>query len=176
MDAYAEGDAGAFSALYDELAPRLYSYVRRLTGVDVAAEDIVQQVFLRVHDARSRFARGAHVEPWLFAIARRLTIDWARNEGRRWDPNAFESLTSDAQTPDDAASGGQFADALGDELTSVSTKLREAFLLVRVEGFSTAEAAEILGTTALAVKLRAHRAGVLLRPRLRRFRPGGGTE
>lgn len=176
MDAFAEGDAAAFDVLYDELAPRLYTYVRRMTRVDAAAEDVVQQCFLNMHQARSRFVAGSHVEPWAFAIARRLTIDWARIEGRAWDAGALDTMAGDFQGPEMLAHQEEFLAALHAELESVPHKLKEAFLLVRVEGFSAAEAAEILGTTAMAVKLRAHRAGVMLRPGLLRFGAEGDSK
>lgn len=176
MDAFAEGDAMAFETLYDELAPRLYAYVRRLTRVDAAAEDIVQQCFLNIHQARSRFVRGSQVEPWAFAIARRLVIDWARIQGRTWDAGALDDTFGNSQGPEVIAHQSDFLIALRSELELVPEKLREAFLLVRVEGFSLAEAAELLGTTAVAVKLRAHRAGVLLRSSLFRFNAGGDSE
>lgn len=169
MDAYADGDDSAFSMLYDELAPKLYGYVRRMTRIDEPARDIVQQTFMNMHHARSRFSRRASVEAWMYAIARRLTINWARAEGRRWVPLAVEELVSALRGPEEEASAAELREALFSEIESVPEKLREAFLLVRVEGFSAAEAAEVLGTSAMAVKLRAHRAGIILRPAMAKF-------
>lgn len=176
MDAYADGDSAAFATVYDELSPRLYAYVRRMTRLDSVAQDIVQQSFLNLHNARGRFVRGSLVEPWVFAIARRLTIDWSRLEKRSWDPETLDSVASEEHGPESDAHQSALLTAVRAELESVPQKLREAFLLVRLEGFSTAEAAEVLGTTATAVKIRAHRAGVLLRPRLARFGGQGETE
>lgn len=170
MDAYADGDSSAFADVYDELSPRLYAYVRRMTRVDSVAQDIVQQCFLNLHHARSRFVQGSHVEPWAFAIARRLTIDWARLEKRSFSPGTLDGVPSKEHGPEADAHQSALLAAVRTELESVPEKLREAFLLVRLEGFSTAEAAEVLGTSAMAVKIRAHRAGVLLRSRLSRFR------
>jgi RNA polymerase sigma-70 factor, ECF subfamily len=176
MDAYADGDAAAFEVLYDQLAPRVYAYVRRLTRADAVAEDIVQQCFLRLHQARGTFVRGTSVEPWVYAIARRLTIDWARKERVDWDGNLVERLVAAELAPDDRATAAELAGALREELESVSPGLREAFILIRVEGLSSAEAGKVLGITALGAKLRAHRAGLLLRPRLARFGTTEGEE
>jgi len=176
MDAYADGDASAFSLVYDDLAPRLYAFVRRRTGVDAVAEDLVQQCFFNVHQARSRFVRGSHIEPWIFAIVRRLTIDWGRVEARNGDPRALDLMTHDGRLPDLEAYDAELVAAFAAELEGVPEKLRKAFLLVRLEGFSTAEAAELLGTTAVAVKIRAYRAGVLMRGGLRKFRGDRGSE
>jgi RNA polymerase sigma-70 factor, ECF subfamily len=176
MDAYADGDAAAFDVLYDRLAPRLYAYVRRLTRADAVAEDITQQSFLRLHQARGSFVRGTRVEPWAYAIARRLTIDWARRERVDWDGYLVESLVAGGLAPDERAAGAELASALRKELELVSPGLCEAFILIRVEGLSSAEAGKVLGITALGAKLRAHRAGLLLRPRLARFGTTEGEE
>ena len=82
MNQYADGDATAFGALYDELAPRLYRYATRQTRSRSASEDVVQQAFLPIHCARDRFVRGAAVLGWAYAITRRLLVDVTRRQGR----------------------------------------------------------------------------------------------
>lgn len=174
MDAYAEGNTEAFAVVYDELADRLYAYVLGMVRVASVAEEILQQAFLRMHQARGSFAPKAPVEPWAFAIARRLTIDWLRSEKSRWDQVASpEDMLYSGPDPELATMELELTDAFRRELEVVPLQLREAFWLVRVEGFSLADAAGVLGTTAVAVKMRAHRAGVLLRTRLSRFRVTG---
>jgi RNA polymerase sigma-70 factor (ECF subfamily) len=83
MDRYACGDDAAFGDLYEALAPCLLGFLVRLTGDTSAAEDLLQQTFLQMHDARGRFARGADVTPWAMAIARRLFIDSTRRSRAR---------------------------------------------------------------------------------------------
>jgi RNA polymerase sigma factor (sigma-70 family) len=78
MARYANGESRAFVEVYDELAPSLFHYLQKLARNDATAEDLLQQTFLRMHDARGRFTPGAAVEPWAFSIARRLFIDWYR--------------------------------------------------------------------------------------------------
>lgn len=165
MDAYADGDDSAFCIIYDELAPRLSSYVRRIRHDKAGTDDLLQQIFLSMHQARGSFVRGARVEPWAYAIARHTVIDMSRQNARRNHLARGECvLPADANfTPEASARTSELEQALRGRLHSVPEKLREAFLLVRVEGLSTAEAAQVLGSTALAVKLRAHRAAVMLR-------------
>lgn len=78
MDRYADGDASAVGEVYERLAPRLRAFFLRRTGDCGAADDLVQETFVRVHLARESFVRGADVVPWAFAIARRLLIDRRR--------------------------------------------------------------------------------------------------
>lgn len=178
MHAYADGQDAAFAIVYDELSPRLLGYVQRKTRALDAAEDIVQHVFLNMHRARARFAPGSRVEPWAYAIARRLTIDWARARSPHAlgaDVDAGDSMGSvDTTTsPEGLVQAAELEDALRLELADVPEHLREAFLLVRIEQLSIQDASDILGTSPSATKVHVHRAGLRLRPRLAAFLNGG---
>ncbi len=165
MDRYADGDDAAFAQVYDALSPRLYGYLLRQTREHSRAEDLLQQTMLHIHRARSRFIRGAEVTPWAFAIARRLLVDSIRR-GKR-------EVISDGGDPEAGADSGPNAHdllqarELATRVEGVLAKLpqsqRAAFELIRNEGLSMAEAAQVLGTTVAAVKLRAHRAYEALR-------------
>jgi RNA polymerase sigma-70 factor, ECF subfamily len=169
MDRYACGEDAAFSELYDLLAPRLSSFIMRRTRDPGKTEDLVQQTFLQMHTARRHFAQGAAVTPWAFAIARRLLIDTFRKKGRDPvsvdDDDARESVAPGA-SPDEVAARRRLARRMSEELSRVSETDRTAFELVRCDGLSMAEAAEVLGTTANAVKLRAFRTAEALRATL----------
>jgi len=166
MERYADGDVTAFSALYDELAPRLFRFAARQLQSHAAAEDVVQQALLQIHCARDRFTRGAAVLPWAYAIARRLVIDVTRRRGRedlRANPVQDSDEPSGAAAPDEALHRKRSEAALRRDLLHLPPALREAFELLKVEGLSVAEAAEVLGITRGMVKIRAHRATVALR-------------
>ncbi len=171
MDRYADGDDSAFGALYDELGPRLYRFVLRQTRNPNAAEDIVQQTMMQIHCARDRFRRGADVLPWAFAIARRLHIDVVRRRKHQ------ELLTDDGEShisarapvtdaPDEMLYGKQLEAAVIAALARVPESQRVAFMLVRVEGLSVIEAAEVIGISVSAMKVRAHRAYEAMREAL----------
>ena len=167
MDRYAAGDDAAFAELYDLLAPRLYGYLLRQTRDPARAEDLVQQTMLHIHRARGRFIRGAEVTPWAFAIGRRLMIDAIRRgkrevlAGDREEPSQEAPATEDAA--DDLVQAQETANRIQRELARLPETQRVAFELVKQEGLSLAEAAQVLGTTVAAVKLRAHRAYEALR-------------
>jgi RNA polymerase sigma-70 factor, ECF subfamily len=164
MERYADGEDAAFSELYDALAPRLYAFAMRQTGDGSSAEDVVQQTLLRMHRSRGEFVRGARVLPWAFAIARRLIIDGHRR--RRFESPA-EELPPEAASieagADELVAAGETAQLLSAHFERLSEPQREAFILVKQEGLSHAEAAEALGTTVTAIKLRVHRAYETLR-------------
>jgi RNA polymerase sigma-70 factor, ECF subfamily len=172
MDRYACGDDGAFSELYDLLAPRLSSFLLRRTRDEGLAGDLAQQTFLQMHSARRHFAPGADVIPWAFAIARRLLIDWFRKNGRERDVVDMDDGREERESvapgagPDEVLGRRRLARRIEEELARVPEAHRAAFDLVKREGLSLAEAAEVLGTTVTAVKLRLHRTYEALRDAL----------
>ena len=181
MDRYAAGDASAFPELYDALAPRLFQYLLKLARGDRArAEDLLQQTFLRMHDARGRFVSGSAVVPWAYAIARRLFVDAVRRDRKEDLSGLADDLVagtaSDGPTPEADVEARRMAVELAAELERLPANQREAFLLVRDEGLSMAEAALVLGTTVAGVKLRASRAYKALRAVLALQGSGPGEE
>jgi RNA polymerase sigma-70 factor, ECF subfamily len=150
------------------IAPRLFGYLLRRTRDSARAEDNLQQTLLQIHRARGKFIQGAAVLPWAFTIARRVLADSAR-QGRR------EVLLADGD-PDLALSNEPGADAvfcaqqlrrtLESKLSKLAPAQRAAFELTKGEGLTMAEAAQALGTTVTAVKLRNHRAYEALRSAL----------
>jgi RNA polymerase sigma-70 factor, ECF subfamily len=168
MERYAAGNDAAFAAVYDKIAPRLYGYLLRQTRDRSRAEDLVQQTMLHIHRARSRFIPGAEVTPWAFAIARRLLLDGLRRARREGTP--AEDDPDSAFASDDAADEMVQARELAARIASVLGRIPEsqriAFELLKHEGLTVAEAAEVLGATHAAVKLRAHRAYEALRAAL----------
>jgi RNA polymerase sigma-70 factor (ECF subfamily) len=170
MDRYAEGDDAAFAEVYDLLAPRLLAFFNRQLGDATRAEDIVQQTLLQMHAARRNYATGSDVMPWAFAIGRRVLID-ARRRTRK--EVLFHSAEADAaaldlgvdreSVPDGLASTREMAEMVRAELNRLPASQRAAYDLVREEGLSVAQTAEVLGTTPTAVKLRVHRVYEALR-------------
>jgi len=167
MDRYADGDDAAFAEIYDLLAPRLYGFLLRQTRDSSRAEDILQQSFLQIHSARGRFIRNAEVLPWAFAIARRLVIDGLRRRrqevslpGDSADEDGQE-LGIDARA-DEVLQAKQLGSRLEGGLARLPENQRAAFELVKFEGLSYREAADVLGATVAAVKVRVHRAGLVL--------------
>ena len=163
MERYAAGDDAAFEAVYDSLSGRLYAYLRRQVPDPQGCDDLLQETFLRMHKARGSFVTGAPVLPWAFAIARRLVLDRVRRDRRAppgrgdLDPDPV-SLVGTADRPDQVVEAREVARRLGRALARLPESQRTAFELLKQDGLTLAEAAEVLGVTVTAVKLRAHRA------------------
>jgi RNA polymerase sigma-70 factor (ECF subfamily) len=125
---------------------------------------MVQQTLLHMHAARRNYVTGSDVVPWAFAIGRNVLVD-SRRRGRREvlfatagaDAAAMELAVDRASSPDDIAATRQMAERVRSEFDRLPAAQRAAYDLVRSGGLSVAEAAEVLGTTPTAVKLRVHR-------------------
>ena len=172
MGRYCDGDAAAFHMLYALVAGKVLAYLVGLTGDRATAEDLLQQTFLKLHQARAMYVRGANPVPWIYTIAHRTFLDEARRRKR-----SRTRLTGDGVTPETSPADldGTAAEARSDEpdpsaaaaamaaLAKLPERQREALLLTKIHGRSLAEAAAITGTTPGAIKLRAHRAYEALR-------------
>lgn len=177
MERVVEGDAVAFEALYGHLAPRVRSMLRALSGDPRLTEDLLQTTFLKLYRARDTWLRGAPVEPWVFAIARRTFLDHLRRRRRRPEQLTADGAVPDPPPPDDAPVGFARLDeatlrALEASLAALNPTHREALVLLKLEGLSVAEAAAVAGVTPGNLKVRAHRAYEALRKALG---VGGGT-
>jgi RNA polymerase sigma-70 factor (ECF subfamily) len=175
MARYCDGDANACREIYSRVAPRLVAYLTRMCGERSTAEDLVQQTFLKVHNARGAYVRGADPVPWMFAIAHRTCLDELRRRQRsRVRVTQSDRMPEEAAGLDGVATERAAPPAADPEMVSAAMAAldnlppaqREALILTKLSGKSIAEAAAITGATPGAVKLRAHRAYVALRKAL----------
>jgi len=180
MARYCDGDRSAFRELYARVAPRLCAYLLRLAGRRALAEDLLQVTFLKVHRARAAYVRGAAPMPWLYAIAHRTFLDEARRQKRtrvvaarpreqsRHDPvpEVAAHISGKPESEVEQQRDQSVVQAVLAALDDLPHNQREALVLTKLQGRTLAEAAEIAGTTAGAMKLRAHRAYVALRKAL----------
>ena len=183
MDRYARGgDDAVFDELYRRGAPRVRGFLIRLCGDAALADDLTQEAFLRIHRARGGFVAGAPALPWMLAIARNAFLDQARRAQVRQKTSTrvdAEQGGAHAEAPpgtrgDEVLAAREMLDVVRATLEAMPVPHREAFVLIRFEGLSVGEAAQILGTTEGAVKIRAFRAYEALRAELGRATGGAG--
>jgi RNA polymerase sigma-70 factor (ECF subfamily) len=160
MAAYTADDAEAFRELHRRLAPKLYSYLLRLSRDPALAEDVLQATFAKLHRARATYLPGAKVLPWAMVIARRTFLDECRGLAAQREVLGADGVLperkSEHPSPDHVADMRRALDRLPDQY-------RSAIQLTKLIGFSGEEAADLLSTTQSAVKLRVHRGYAMLR-------------
>src|SRR5690606_16810834 len=134
------------------------------------AEDLLQVTFAKLYRARASYLNDAPLLPWVLAIARRSFYDEVRQLNSR-----REELSKDGALPEPGGvqstpqAENELTDVLERALAELPEMYREAIILTKVTGLSLAEAAEVVGATPSAVKLRVHRGYKLLRDILERL-------
>jgi RNA polymerase sigma-70 factor (ECF subfamily) len=165
MEQYVAGSASAFDQLYRRTAPQLYGYIVRLTQDRNRADDLLQVTFAKVHRARGSYLRGAPVLPWMLAIARRSFYDERRTAHAKHE-QLTRSGTLPETEPAQADCASDVTEAVERALDAMPVHYREAIQLTKVTGLTIKEAAQVLDTSPMAVKLRVHRGYALLRRQL----------
>ena len=173
MSRYAAGNDAMFPELYRLVTPALARFVDRRLANKARLPDIVQETMLRVHRSRASFARGSAVMPWILSIARRQLVDEYRRDARErklrvGSTHQLAARAAPATPPsaEEVIVAKQTVERLDRALATVPEAQRAAMRLVRGEGLSHADAARSLGTSALGVRLRTHRACRALREAL----------
>jgi RNA polymerase sigma-70 factor (ECF subfamily) len=159
----------ALSRLVAEYSPRVYGLLYRLTGTPEAAEDLLQETFLRVVRTIEEYEHDGKFEQWLFRIAANLARDRARQLKRRGPQRALDDESGAAATQGLAAASvpAQPAEMLlrreeGERLAAALARLtapeREILLLRHFAELSFKEIAELLEVPLGTALARAHRA------------------
>jgi len=154
MLAYRGGDAGAFDTLYRRHRGALYRFVLRSLKHRAAAEELFQDVWMRVIEARSRYAPQARFTTWLYTIAHNLLVDHWRKKGLTLVSLDTEDVPSESANPARQAEARETLARFMHALEALPAAQREAFLLHEEGGLSVAEIAAATGTNEAAAKSR----------------------
>jgi RNA polymerase sigma-70 factor, ECF subfamily len=153
------GDERAFSLILRAYETPVYNYVLRLVGGDRAlAEDLTQEVFLRVFQGLPKFSLRSKFTTWLFQVTKNRVLDELRASERR--PRALVALDDIAplEVLDQPVERLEEIDALWRAVENLSTDLKMALLLRDVVGLSYTEIADALEVTLATVKWRIYKA------------------
>jgi RNA polymerase sigma-70 factor (ECF subfamily) len=169
-----DGDEEAFEQLVEIHQSRVFGTVVKMLGSDADADDIAQQVFVRVWQSASRYSPQAKFTTWLLTITRNLVF----NEMRRRHRSRLVPLETDdseaprehpdhsVRTPAEKASEAELQDAIAAAIAALPEAQRMAVVLRRYEDLSYEEIAEVLETTVPSVKSLLFRARTELKERL----------
>jgi len=149
------------AALFDRHHLAVFRFLRRMTGSLSLAEDLTQEVFLRVVRGIDSYEERSRETSWIFRIARNVLADRHRAQVR--SPPAT-ALRDAAIAP--CVASQALATALDEALARLPDEEREAFLMREVGGLGYREIAEASGATADAARMRIYRARLALREAL----------
>lgn len=181
MERYQRGDARAFEILVSKHQGPVFNFVLRILGHREAAEDVLQEVFMRVVKGAAQFERRAKFTTWVYTIARNLCIDAQRKARyRRTDsldqgvddepdgPTLGATIGDGSRGTDDRAFDVQARAAIVAAIAELSEEQREVFTLREYAGLPFQEIANIVGCPENTVKSRMRYALENLRKHLER--------
>ena len=167
-----DGDGAAFKTIFDEHYPTIFRYVVYRVGTEETAEDLANEVFLRLVDGIDGFTyTGRPLIAWLYTIARNLVNDHHRRRGRaRWVA-LDEGLEAATPDPEERAALALDCGRLAQALEQITEDQRQVIVLRFLQGLDNHTVAQILDKSYGAVKALQHRGLAALR---RQLDLGGG--
>jgi RNA polymerase sigma-70 factor, ECF subfamily len=166
----ASGVTSDTSLMWAEFASRLRAFLARRVPPGIEADDVLQEVFLRVMRHLPSLRETDRLEAWLFQIARNTLHDAMRTRQRRDSrTDALEiDLPADAEMEDERAAEAELAPCLTPMVARLGNPYRQAIELTSVHGLTQAEAAKRAGVTVSGMKSRVQRARAQLKAMLLR--------
>src|SRR5262245_3770166 len=171
-----DDEPGAFEELVEQYQHRLMAVMYHLVGNEAEAEDLAQEVFLRVYRTRKKYRARSKFSTWLFTIANNLALNCLRSRQRKpvvpldvrdsgpLGPRPAEQLVRDrASQPVQRMQQQELAALVRQALDGLNERQRMAVVLNKFEDMNYAEIAEVMGMTAKAVKSLLSRARANLR-------------
>ncbi len=152
------GDERAFSLIVRAYETPVYNYVLRLVGDRALAEDLTQEVFLRVYQGLPKFSLRSRFTTWMFQVTKNRVLDELRSMERR--PRSFVALDDlpPLEVVDAPFERTEAIDAVWRAVESLNVDLKMALLLRDVVGMSYNEIADSLEVTLATVKWRIFKA------------------
>jgi RNA polymerase sigma-70 factor (ECF subfamily) len=163
------GDLGAFETLYHKYKNELYRTALAITRDRSAAEELLQDCFLRAYDHIDSVDACSSLRPWLHRIVVNLSYNWSAKKRLRLVSfeEAFDRILSvPRNSPERAFQRQELSQVLDEAIRSLSMPQRVVVVLFYLQGFSLAEIAYVLDCPVGTVKSRLHNSRKALRRRL----------
>jgi len=157
MEAVKNGELPQASELFDRYHRRIFNFLRQMTRDSAEAEDLTQNVFLRLIKYRKSYREGHRFQSWIYQLARNVFADHhqatKKMKGSHVD---VQDLTEQLADANDGADERE--KLLQRAMTALTEEQRELLVLTRFQQMKYEEVAVLLGTTVANVKVRVHRA------------------
>jgi len=159
MESVKGGDLRQASLLFDRYHKRIYNFLLRLCFDRMLAEDLTQNVFLRMIKYRSSYRSGAKFQSWIYQVARNIFADHyqsIKNKG-------FVDVEKIGDMAEEDHDMDEQERLLHRSMEKLSPEQRELLVLTRFQHLKYEEVAQIMGTTVANIKVKVHRAILKLR-------------
>lgn len=164
MEAVKGGDLQQASVLFERYNTRIFNFLARMTMDREVAEDLCQNVFLRMIKYRSSYRQGARFQSWIYQIARNVFSDHyqaAKNKYSSFiDVEKIKDHTADYRETDTQEEKEAL---LHRSMSRLTDEQRELLVLTRFQQMKYEDVADLMDTTVANVKVKVHRALIRLR-------------
>jgi RNA polymerase sigma-70 factor (ECF subfamily) len=178
---FQRGDADSFDILFKKYSVSLVNFAYRFLGNRAKAEEVAQEVLLRVYTARKSYRPGAKFSTWIYRIAKNLCLNELRRQEYRRPPASFDTpdkghpdrrvqwADDRTPTPQQDLERKLFEEAFDRAMGMLPIRQRAAFILNRFNSASYRDVASVLGCSESSVKSLIHRAAVTLKENLKDY-------
>lgn len=159
MVAVKSGDLQQASLLFERYHKRIFNFLARMTMDRTVAEDLTQNVFMRMIKYRNSFRADARFQSWIYQIARNIFSDYYQdNKNRKLGFIDVEKLEGVMADSDETQMMEEREELLHRSLAKLEPEQRELLVLTRFQHMKYEEVAVIMDTTVANIKVRVHRA------------------
>ncbi len=155
-----EGQEKALRYVYKKYCNRIYLLAMKFLKSPELAQELVQDVFLKLWEKRTELDKDRPIEAWLYTVARNKVINQFKKMAREQQKAAIQTLeaVSATEKADKRLLEGEAYQLLNEAVIRLPEKQRQVYTLSRMEGYSRLEIAEQLQISALTVKTHMSRA------------------
>jgi RNA polymerase sigma-70 factor (ECF subfamily) len=164
MEAVKRGDLQQASLLFERYNKRIYNFLARMTMDRVLAEDLTQNVFLRIIKYRNSYREGLRFQSWIYQVARNIFSDhYQANKNRFSDFIYVEKVSDHIEDFGENKMQEEQEKLLERSMAMLNEEQRELLLLTRFQHMKYEDVAVIMDTTVANIKVKVHRAIAKLR-------------
>ncbi|MDH5738645.1 MAG: sigma-70 family RNA polymerase sigma factor [Gammaproteobacteria bacterium] len=167
MQAYARGHLRAFDRLYARYSARLFAYLVRNCRDRSRAEELYQDIWLRVISSAEKYKPDGRFDSWIFTLAHHRLVDYYKSSENRAQTETFQSHRVTERGPEEEVSTGHLLQTIETMVDALPSEQKMAFYLREESGFSIREIAGIQGISPEAAKSRLRYAYEKLRKALK---------
>ena len=173
-----QGDREAFHVLFEAYKDRVFSIARYSLGDEAAADDVTQQIFVKLITRIGQFRGDSEFTTWLYRLVINSCLDERRKRRRLLPLVEIDTMsnTANQRSPETGYARREVADSVRQAISGLKPKMRLPVLLKYIEGLSYEEIAEVLGCSKGTVASRLNRAHKALAKRLGHLRDEFASE
>lgn len=164
MEAVKDGDLQQASVLFDRYHKPIFNFLARMCMDRVLAEDLTQNVFLRIIKYRMSYQQGLRFQSWIYQVARNIYFDhYQKRKNRVADFIDVEKISDHISESSESEIQEEQEKLLKRSLAKLSDEQRELLVLTRFQHMKYEDVAVVMNTTVANIKVKVHRAIAKLR-------------